>query len=262
MQAHVARVTIFPVKSCDGRSYDSATVLASGALQHDRQFALVDSSDRFMTAKRTPLMHRLRLQVDPLKRTFDVSQRDGSFPLSGELDQQGEQLSDWLTEYFSQDISIVENDTTGFPDDTDSNGPTIVSTATLNVVSEWFGGLPLDEVRNRFRASIEIDGVEPFWEDRLVLREGEVQPFLMGDVLFGGTNPCQRCVVPTRDSQSGTVTPPAFAVTFGKQREATLPAWATRERYDHFYRLATNTRLLNLGSGRIRVGDPVRLVDA
>lgn len=260
MSARIARITIYPMKSCDGRTCDATEVMPSGALLHDRQFALIDSSGRLINAKRTPLMHRMRLEIDPVHRSYRISQRDGGGVLSGSLDDDGKQLSDWLTDFFSLQTSIVENDSTGFPDDTVSVGPTVVSTATLQTVSGWFNDLPLDEVRNRFRANIEIDGVEPFWEDRLYHADLHLQPFRLGDVVFGGSNPCQRCVVPSRNSQTGDVTPRAFAVAFAKHREASLPEWAPRERFDHFYRLTTNTQLVDLGTGTIRIGDPVEIV--
>ena len=261
MPPRVARITIFPMKSCDGRTCLETSVTQSGALRHDREFAMVDPTGRFINAKRTPLMHRLQLEIEPVHRLYSVSRRDGGDQLRGQLDDDGKQLSDWLSHFFSAEVSIVENDETGFPDDTVSVGPTIVSTATLETVSEWFDGMPLDEVRNRFRANIEVEGVEPFWEDRLSRADSQLQPFRIGSLVFGGSNPCQRCVVPSRDSQTGEVTLHGFAVAFGRHRETSLPAWAARERFDHFYRLTTNTQLMELWTGVIQVGDPVEIID-
>ena len=259
MATRVTSITIFPVKSCDGLSWETASVLPSGALRHDRQFALLDSDGRFINAKRTPLIHQLRLQVDPVSREFEVSRRGEEVELHGRLDDHSKQLSDWLSDFFSLEVSIIENDDTGFPDDLDAVGPTIISTATLETVAGWFDGLSVDEVRQRFRANIEVDGVEPFWEDRLFRSDRQPQPFRVGAVQFGGINPCQRCVVPSRNSQSGDVTPAGFSQQFSRRREETLPAWAPREHFNHFYRLSTNTRLLNRGNGIIRVGDRVEL---
>lgn len=257
----VSRITIYPVKSCDGISRDEVTVLKKGALRDDRRFALADSAGRFINAKRTPLIQKLRFVVDPDLRTYSVSRREDNSSLSGHLDQDGAALSDWLTAYFSTDVSIVENDETGFPDDLEASGPTIVSLATLKAVAEWFPGMTVDEVRSRFRANIEVDGVDAFWEDCLCRADKTPVPFEVGGVTFAGTNPCQRCVVPTRDPVSGEVTPSRFAQEFQLFRQQTLPAWAAREWFDHFYRLTTNTICLNPGSSVIRVGDPVRLVD-
>lgn len=259
MSASVGRITIFPVKSCGGESQSCANVLESGALQHDRQFALVDLDGRFINAKRTPRIHQLQLKIDPVRRLFKVSHRGGESTIEGQLDVDAERLSDWLSDFFSMEVSIVENEQTGFPDDLDAAGPTVVSTATLQTVADWFEGMTLDEARRRFRANIEIDGVEPFWEDRLFCGDSEPQLFRIGGVIFGGTNPCQRCVVPSRDSFTGEQIPSAFSKRFSTLREQTLPTWAARQRFDHFYRLSTNTRLIQRATGVIQIGDPVEI---
>jgi uncharacterized protein YcbX len=259
MPPTVARITIFPMKSCDGLLLDVANVLPSSALRHDRQFALVDAEGRFINAKRTPRIHQLRLRIDPVNREFFLPPGADGSEIRGRLDEDGKFLSDTLSEFFSMDVSIVENDETGIPDDLNAAGPTIISTASLQAVADWFD-LDLDEVRHRFRANIEIEGVEPFWEDRLFRADTTPQPFRIDRVIFGGVNPCQRCVVPTRDSHTGAVVPSAFAQQFSKRRAETLPNWAASERFDHFYRLSTNTRLLEPGDGQIRIGDPVEIL--
>ena len=257
----IARLTVYPVKSCDGVDRSQIDVLPSGALRHDRQFALSDPTGRFINAKRTPIMHQLALSVDPERREYRVGRRGEPESLSGHLDHDGRQLSDWLSDFFSLDVSIVENDETGFPDDLDASGPTIVSTATLTTVAGWFPGMTIDEARWRFRANIEIEGVEPFWEDRLFGGDSQPKPFKLGSVLLGGTNPCQRCVVPTRDPVTGSVVPAGFSQQFRKLREQTLPSWAPRNRFDHFYRLSTNTRRLDQGPASLHLGDIVELAE-
>jgi hypothetical protein len=127
-------------------------------------------------------------------------------------------------------------------------------------VATWFDGLAPGEVRRRFRANLEIDGVEPFWEDRLYSDEGGAVRFQVGDVVLDGTNPCQRCVVPTRSSETGERYD-EFARIFESRRYETLPYWATRSRFDHFYRLAVNTRPVPGKEGTIRVGDEVTILE-
>jgi hypothetical protein len=143
----------------------------------------------------------------------------------------------------------------GFPDDGNAPGPTVVSTATLAAVASWFPGLDVDSVRRRLRANVEIDGVPAFWEDALFGAAGDAVPFQLGAVELAGTNPCQRCIVPSRDPESGEPLP-AFAKHVAERRAETLPPWAERTRFDHFYRLAVNTRAAPNQAGRaIRVGD-------
>jgi hypothetical protein len=146
----------------------------------------------------------------------------------------------------------------GFPDDTASPGPTVISTATLQTVAGWYG-ISLDETRRRFRTNLEIDGVPAFWEDQLFSESGEPVTFQIGDVILQGINPCQRCIVPTRDSQTGEILR-GFQTRFVQQRAETLPSGTARSRFNHFYRLAVNTRIPPASSPQaLTVGDAVSL---
>ncbi|MGH8563795.1 MAG: MOSC domain-containing protein [Gammaproteobacteria bacterium] len=90
---------------------------------------------------------------------------------------------------------------------------------------------------------------------------GTTVRFTVGAVRFEGTNPCQRCVVPTRDPLTGTEDR-GFQKTLAARRAETLPAWAPRSRFNHFYRLAVNMRIPPSEAGKpILVGDPVEITD-
>src|SRR5262249_57563790 len=93
--------------------------------------------------------------------------------------QDTEGAAEWFSVYFEQRI-LVRHSRNGFPDDPIANGPTVVSTATLEKVCEWFPEIALPEVRRRFRTTLEIDAASDaessngsgeklpaFWEDRL-----------------------------------------------------------------------------------------------
>lgn len=257
---YLARITIYPIKSLDGIVVDHATLLGSGALEHDRQFAMRDRAGIFLNGKRTAAVHRLRLSADLDHRTVTLSVGDDSQTYRFHLDADRRALEDWLCRYFEleEPLELAENRTSGFPDDTEAPGPTIVSTATLEAVARWFD-LPLDEARRRFRANLEIGGVEPFWEDRLFAEPDQVVRFRIGELLLEGTNPCQRCTVPSRDSLSSAVTP-NFAKRFGERRKTALPRDATVSRFDHFYRLAVNTRPAGSQGGMIRLGELIQVV--
>lgn len=253
MAASLARIDIYPLKSGNSQSVASAKVLASGALELDRRFALVDEDGLFIHGKRTPLFHALRTHYDPLADTLKLEH--GGRRQGFRLADDGRELEAWLSDYFGLAVRLIENPTAGLPDDTESPGPTVISTATLATVASWFDGLSLEEVRSRFRANLEIDGVEPFWEDRLYRKSGEVVEFRVGSVTFGGVNPCQRCIVPTRESHSGQVWH-GFAKQFSQHRAQSLPDWAERSRFDHYYRLCVNTRLVGQPD-QINVGDVI-----
>lgn len=251
----LARLTIYPIKSLDGVPLQHARVLPSGALEHDRRWALVDADGKYFNGKRSARLQQVRSGVDLAHGRLELVDREDLATFS--LREDREEIEQFFSLLLHERVRLVENATHGFPDDTDAPGPTVVSTATLETVANWFD-LPPDEVRRRFRANVEIDGVEPFWEDRLYAAAGAGVPFVIGDVHFEGVNPCQRCVVPSRDSFTGQAMP-LFTKRFAQQREATLPAWADRSRFNHFYRLAVNTRLApDCQGGVLRIGDVVR----
>ena len=102
------------------------------------------------------------------------------------------------------DLPFLRRETQkGFPDDREAFGPTITSEASLREIQNWFPELTLESLRRRFRTNLELIGGEPFCEDRFFGAPGELKPFQIGAVKFFGHNPCQRCVVPTRDPDSG-----------------------------------------------------------
>jgi len=120
--------------------------------------------------------------------------------------------------------------------------------------------LTAGDVRLRFRTTLEIDDVPAFWEDQLFgEEERSAVRFRIGEVNFEGSNPCARCAVPPRNPHTGgDIT--GFQKRFSELRRANLPPWSPKGRFDHFYRLATNTRVAPSESGKIlRVGDPVLL---
>jgi uncharacterized protein YcbX len=99
-------------------------------------------------------------------------------------------------------------------------------------------------LRLRLRANLEVDAKEPFWEDQLVSNPG--QKFRIGETTWHAERVCQRCVVPTRDSLTGEITH-RFQRVFAERRRATLPPWSPARLFNHHYRVAINTRLVDMG---------------
>jgi uncharacterized protein YcbX len=235
------RITVFPVKSLDGLALDSATVGARGALELDREYALVDADGEYVNGKATAQIHRLQSAFDPATHELTVGRYDDDESHSFRLRDETERAAcgEWLTSFFGEPVTVERDDAGGYPDDEALHGPTVISTGTVRAVADWFD-LPPENVRRRFRANIEIGSTEPFWEDRLFADQGEVVAFSVGECRFHGVNPCQRCVVPTRDPDTGEVIAD-FRERFVEQREATLPEWTPSDRFDHPYRLMLNT---------------------
>jgi MOSC domain-containing protein len=262
----LANIRLHPIKALDPVYVTEARISPSGGLALDRAWALYSVDGRWVNGKRTPLVHHIRASYSPDLRCVTLAvptdrrkipARTFAFP------EAHQDAAEWFSVFFEQQI-LVRYDEGGFPDDTIANGPTIVSTATLEAVAGWFGptsqgfpGLTVEEVRERFRATLEIQGVPAFWEDQLFSQDDRsAVRFTIGDVRIEGSNPCARCPVPPRNPCTGEVVE-GFQKRFTQLRESTLPAWSPRERFDHFYRLSTNTRVASTESGK-----PLRIRDA
>ncbi len=253
----LSTIILYPIKSLDGVAVDAAAVLPGGALQGDREFALVDREGQFVNGKRTETIHAIRTQFDVEAR--QVQLWTGAIaPQTFHLDQQRADLEAWFSDYFGYPVWLAQNTHQGFPDDTEASGPTLVSAATLATVAAWFPPMTLAEARQRFRTNLELEDAPAFWEDEQLTATGDPRPLQVGDVRLMSSNPCQRCIVPTRDPQTGDRTP-QFQAQFIAQRRATLPANAPPTRFNHFYKLTLNTRVASDQAGKVlRVGDRVK----
>jgi uncharacterized protein len=275
--ARLARIRLHPIKSLDPVEVTEARIGPGGGLELDRVWALYSVDGRWVNGKRTPAIHLIRANYAPDLKSVALSAPDDTRNIPSKTFAFPEDTAgaeDWFSKYFEQKI-IVRYGPEGFPDDTVANGPTIVSTASLQAVAELFPGLTADNVRLRFRATLEIDSagsqqaardsasttaLPAFWEDRLFgEEERSVVRFRIGDVNFEGSNPCARCPVPPRDPHTGEILT-GFQKTFSDYRRTHIPAWTPRARFDHYYRFSTNTRVASSEHGKLlRVGDELVL---
>jgi uncharacterized protein YcbX len=253
---YLAKISVHPIKSLDAIVVPSTRIMPGGGLEHDRELGLFDADDNYMNGKRNEKVHLLSAQVDWKAGSLRIGKRDGPF-MQFDLHTQLDEINEWLTAYFEKPVVIKQNARGGFPDDKNATGPTIIGSATLDEVTSWYTGLARVEIGRRFRANLEISGAPAFWEDQLYDEAESVVEFRIGDVLFHGTNPCQRCAVPTRDTKTSEQYAD-FSNIFRSRREETLPDWANRSRFNHFYRLAVNTRVPDSEIGKtLRAGDEV-----
>jgi uncharacterized protein YcbX len=268
---HLANIRLHPVKSLDPVQVKEARIGPAGGLEFDRAWALYSVDGQWVNGKRTAAVHLIRAAFAPDISTVTLSVPGDkrkipakTFAFPGDTAA----ASIWFSNFFEQPIT-VRYSPEGFPDDDLASGPTIVSTASLQAVCDLFDGMHLDEARQRFRTTLEIDGVPAFWEDQLfgpeersvdrsAVTKNTVR-FRIGEVNFEGSNPCARCPVPPRDPRTGEIIP-GFQKTFSDYRRSHIPAWCPEARFDHYYRFATNTRVASAESGKIlRVGDTLVL---
>jgi hypothetical protein len=253
---YLARIFVYPIKSLDGVAVEQGMLLPGGAIAHDREFALFDANGKYINAKRTPDIHRIRA-------TFNLAQRQVTLGVEGDaqqdtfhLDGDRLRLEQWFSGFFGYPVVLRQDQHMGFPDDIRASGPTVVSTESLQAVASWFG-LSLEETRQRFRTNLEVEAAPAFWEDQLFLPAGRPMSFQIGDVTLTSSNPCQRCVVPTRHPYTGEKLP-NFQQQFIHKRQETLPDWAVKSQFNHFYKLTLNTQVASTDVGKtLRLGNVV-----
>jgi len=254
----LGKIQIYPIKSLDGLSVNETQITSGGILQHDRTYAIFDQAGKVVNGKRTTRVHELRCTYDPEIKEVRLWQDREAAAAQFQLDLPGP-LENWLGDFFGFPVTLRHEPQKGFPDDPVAFGPTLTSEASLREIQSWFPELALESLRRRFRTNLELADGDPFGEDQLFGAPDELRPFQIGAVTLLGHNPCQRCVVPTRDPDRGRAEP-NFQKKFMEQRKLSLPAWANAQRFNHFYRFAVNTSIPSGEAGkRLRVGDAVAL---
>src|SRR5467141_4521047 len=178
----LANISIYPIKSLDPLPVREARIGPGGGLEFDRAWALYSADGQWVNGKRTAAVHLIRAGFAP-----DISCVTLSVPgdrrkiptKTFDFPRDTEAASKWFSNFFEQPIT-VRHSPEGFPDDTIANGPTIVSTASLQAVCGLFTGMTIEDTRLRFRTTLEIDGagsaaapaeVPAFWEDQLFSAE-------------------------------------------------------------------------------------------
>jgi uncharacterized protein YcbX len=281
--ARVAELVAYPLKSNDGVALDRAEIGPAGALRGDRTYALVEAgvdpheasvggSGGYVNGKSEPAVHGLRASYElagpadatptavtlsrPARSETGVDADERTFALPDD----GDALAAWVGDYLGYDVDLAREPDGGLPDDRAAAGPTVISRATLETVAGWFEAVAdATEMRRRLRPSVVVDDCPAFWEDRLFADRGEVVRFAAGDAELLGVNPCQRCVVPSRNPDTGAEID-GFRETFMKNRRATLPDWTESDRFDHDFRLMVNTVVPEAEWGSaLEVGDEVTI---
>jgi hypothetical protein len=269
--AHVERLRLYPVKGLDGIDVESARVTAAGTLGGDREFAMCDPTAESIetgadvqtlayNGKQTDRIHDVRTDFDPEtgvltvdpkgegeRHTFDVSTEAGRA-----------EASTWFGDFVGDPVAVRRHEPPAFVDRPDA-GPSVISTATLEEVASWFEDVTVEGARRRLRANVEVGGVPAFWEDRFV--GADAPGFVVGEgddaVRFEGAEPCARCVVPSRDPETGDPLP-EFRERFVERREATFPDWADRDAFPHLYTVMLISQVPEASRRRtISVGDDV-----
>ena len=230
----VQSLHIYPVKGVRGVSVDSAQVKARG-FEHDRRWLVVDDNNRFITQRENQRLATIDAAIignglhllSPNAGEAEVATPKNGERVSvviwrDEVDALtvDAEINGWLSEALKQKVRLV------FMDDAASRNtsghwgaaapvsfadgyPFLITTtgslATLNKAIEDGGS---DAVgMERFRPNIVINDDKPWADDGWSVVQ-------IGDALFDYVKPCVRCVVTTKDQQTGE--------TMGKEPLASL----------------------------------------
>lgn len=257
-------IYIYPLKSARGTGLPEADVETLG-LAGDRRWMLVDENDTFLSqrehAKLALVETRLSagsltvsapemppLEIQPSQAWARTTVRIWRDDVEAAVAEHP--ASTWFSNYLGTPCRLVYlDDPASRPvDPSHSKDEEFVSFADgfplLLTASDSLDELNrrLDEPlpMNRFRPNVVVSGGGAFAED-------EWKHIQIGEAEFRVAKPCARCVVTTVDQQTGEP---------GKEPLRTLATFRKRDGKVHF-----GQNLIPLKLGRIRVGDPVEVLD-
>ena len=260
MQPTISRIRIYPIKSLDPVELQEAEV-GVHSLRYDREFAMLTPDGRFMNGKRSGRVNELKAAYDLPNDMVTFSERIGGPVYSFHLLNEKMEIEKYLSEFFGEPISLLQNKQGQLMDIPTASSVTIVSEASLQSLHKDFLDRTLEDVRLRFRATLELGGVESYWEENLIGEPGNGMRLTIGDVEMIGVSPRARCNVPPRDPLTGN-TDKTFVKRMMKSRESTLPKNSHIRAYGSLYHLTINTYIPATQKGKwLRVGDQLKIIE-
>jgi len=219
--AAVAHLHVTPVKGMAVTRVERLTVTAAG-VAGDRAFSVLDGEGGVLTGRRSGALLGVRPSWDPGAGTLELALPGGEF-VGGpvELGERAEGTSYGKTFRgrvvagpFGEAISTLlgrrallvrhDDDVTGW----DDAPVTLVGRPSLDELAGHAGRETVD--RRRFRMNIEVGGTAPRAEDGWV--GGEVA---VGEAVLRVVGRTERCVITTRDPDTGAVDLPVLKVLAG-----------------------------------------------
>jgi uncharacterized protein YcbX len=234
VRATLARLFVYPVKSCAGVELDEALLTETG-LDLDRAWMVADAQGQFVTQRQSPRMALVRVQIKlsevvlrapgmlALHLGIDRVERPARVRVWGdEVDawDMGEVAAQWFSDFLGQPgLRLVRFDPevrrlaaqrwsggVEAPIEFADGFPLLVlseaSWAGLNQRLGADGHVPVGI--ERFRPNLVLAGLEAHDEDRLEelrIATGD------GEVRLKLVKPCARCTIPNVDPASGASSP-------------------------------------------------------
>jgi uncharacterized protein len=258
MKARVVSIAIAPVKAMALVHHDEIVVGAIGVVGN-RRFWLRDENGNLFNAKKEGRLLQIRPEWDESSRrlalTFPDGRRvEGLVELGEPVDAivygelrpsrrvSGAAWADAVSEFVGRPLELLWADDNAVDRLTAEGTVSLISTATLERLREEMGiDQPVDS--RRFRMLFQIDGVGPNEEDTWIGRHVQV-----GDAELVITGDIGRCVVTSRDPDTGITDMP------------TLAALASYRREGHSEPLPLGVKGTVYTPGRVRVGDELTLL--
>jgi uncharacterized protein YcbX len=254
----ISKLYIYPVKSLDWVELNRAEI-GIHSLKNDRVFAMKTADDRYVNSKRTGDVHQLQATYDLENKLIHLKKRGTENTETFELRIDNNMLNEYLSDFFKLEIHLVQSDIGELLDVPYQSSATLISTASYQALLQDFPNHSLDDFRLRFRANIEIEGVEAFWEERLFHSPGKAVRFSIGEANMIGMTPRERCNVPPRDPLTGE-TDKTFVKKIMSSRENSLPDFSNLKAFGNMYHLSIDTYLPPTEAGKtIRIGDEVKI---
>ena len=211
MPVTVSQLAIAPVK---GTRLQCTTQIQLGhhGVAGDREFLIVDADGKLLLTGRNPELLRVESSWEPARNLLALRFPDGSVVqdapepgtaavtrMYGGREIPGRlipgPLNAALSGYLGRDVHLFKRAADHFGGD---DGPvTLMSEASLNALAAQFSGAVPDP--RRFRMTITVSGVDPWAE-----HSWGGQQVTIADITLRVLAPVPRCVVTTRNPDSGT----------------------------------------------------------
>jgi uncharacterized protein YcbX len=217
---HVRRLLITPIKGLRVTPRD-ALMLERGGVRENRRFFLVDERGALVNAKTigelSELIAEYREADDTLTVTFPSGERvSGHVSVGSEVDARFFRttvrgrvvLGPWsqaISSHVGRSLRLVAVDPACQGVDRGERGAvSLVSRGSLGRLAEVAGnGGEIDP--RRFRMLVEVDGVDPHGEDAWIGHRMRI-----GEALVGFNGHVGRCLVTSRDPDTGTIDLPTL----------------------------------------------------
>jgi uncharacterized protein YcbX len=273
--ARIARLFVYPVKSCAGVELQDALLTETG-FDLDRAWMVVDSQGQYVTQRelprmalikptlkvhevvlRAPGMLALHLGIDTVEEPLQVTIWDDTVPafdmgaiaaqwFSDFLGQPGLRLVRFDPEFDRPSNRKWTGDETALNQFSDGFPLLVASTASLAQLNQRLQAAGHAAVGiERFRPNIVLDGIEAHDEDRI----GEMQVETAdGAARLRMVKPCARCPIPNIDPATGVSDPVVNDMLQGYRRNDLVGGAVT---------FAMNAIVLEGFGSTLRVGQAV-----